>query len=161
MTAARFGRIAALVIIALCMSWSAHADGHAARAAGAVTWYVQADANPAEADGRSWQTTFPFLQDALMLAGVGDEVRVARGMYRPGDFSLRNRPSLGRDYHLKSQAGRWDEQRAAWVRDMVTSPCIDAGNPRSPIMYEPFPHGGVVNMGAYGGTSEASCTSMG
>jgi hypothetical protein len=38
----------------------------------------------------------------------------------------------------------------------VTSPCIDAGDPNSPIMYEPFPNGGVVNMGAYGGTTQAS-----
>jgi hypothetical protein len=26
----------------------------------------------------------------------------------------------------------------------------------SPIGYEPFPNGGRINMGAYGGTSEAS-----
>jgi hypothetical protein len=40
--------------------------------------------------------------------------------------------------------------------DEVTSPCIDAGNPKSPIGYEPFPNGGIINMGAYGGTAEAS-----
>jgi predicted outer membrane repeat protein len=60
------------------------------------------------------------------------------------------------DYHLKSQAGRWDAAANAWVQDTVTSPCIDAGDPASAIMYEPFPNGGVVNMGAYGGTDEAS-----
>ena len=42
------------------------------------------------------------------------------------------------------------------IQDEVTSPCIDAGNPLSPISLEPFPSGGVVNMGAYGGTLEAS-----
>jgi len=36
------------------------------------------------------------------------------------------------------------------------SPCIDAGDPMSPIGLEPFPNGGRVNMGAYGGTAEAS-----
>jgi len=60
------------------------------------------------------------------------------------------------DYHLKSQAGRWDPNSDSWVRDDVTSPCIDAGDPNSPIGDEPFPNGGVVNMGAYGGTTEAS-----
>jgi len=60
------------------------------------------------------------------------------------------------DYHLKSQAGRWDPNSQAWVIDDVTSPCIDAGDPMSPIGIEPFPNGGRVNMGAYGGTSEAS-----
>ena len=60
------------------------------------------------------------------------------------------------DYHLKSQAGRFDPNMQSWVQDEVTSPCIDAGDPNSPVGYEPFPNGGYVNMGAYGGTSEAS-----
>jgi hypothetical protein len=60
------------------------------------------------------------------------------------------------DYHLKSQAGRWDAISESWVEDDNTSPCIDAGEPTSPIGYEPFPNGGVINMGAYGGTAEAS-----
>ena len=60
------------------------------------------------------------------------------------------------DYHLKSQAGRWDPNTQSWVQDDVTSPCIDAGDPNSPIVNEPFPNGGYINMGAYGGTSEAS-----
>lgn len=60
------------------------------------------------------------------------------------------------DYHLKSEAGRWDANEGQWTRDDVTSPCIDAGNPMSPIGLEPFPNGGIVNMGAYGGTAEAS-----
>jgi hypothetical protein len=60
------------------------------------------------------------------------------------------------DYHLKSQAGRWDPVNKHWVVDDVTSPCIDAGDPNNPIGLEPFPNGGRVNMGAYGGTAEAS-----
>jgi hypothetical protein len=60
------------------------------------------------------------------------------------------------DYHLKSQAGRYDAAAGQWVYDDVTSPCIDGGDPVSPIGAEPFSSGGVVNMGAYGGTVEAS-----
>jgi hypothetical protein len=60
------------------------------------------------------------------------------------------------DYHLKSQAGRWDAATDNWVTDDITSPCIDAGDPNSPIGYEPFPNGGRINMGTYGGTAEAS-----
>ena len=73
------------------------------------------------------------------------------------------------DYHLKSQASRWQPadtsqfstlnsqlSQGSWVQDTVTSPCIDAGDPMSPIGYEPFPNGGRINMGAYGGTAEAS-----
>lgn len=64
-------------------------------------------------------------------------------------------PNSG-DYHLKSQAGRWDPNSQSWVQDEVTSLCIDAGAPKSPIGYEPFPNGGIINMGACGGTAEAS-----
>jgi L-ascorbate metabolism protein UlaG (beta-lactamase superfamily) len=60
------------------------------------------------------------------------------------------------DYHLKSQAGRWDQVSESWVIDDVTSPCIDAGDPNSPVGDEPEPNGGRINMGAYGGTAEAS-----
>jgi hypothetical protein len=60
------------------------------------------------------------------------------------------------DYHLKSQAGRWDANEGRWTNDDVTSLCIDAGDLMSPIGLEPFPNGGVINMGAYGGTNEAS-----
>jgi len=57
---------------------------------------------------------------------------------------------------LKSQAGRWDPNSQTLVRDDVTSPCIDAGDELDPIGQEPFPNGGIINMGAYGGTAEAS-----
>jgi len=60
------------------------------------------------------------------------------------------------DYHFKSQAGRWKPATQAWITDDVTSPCIDAGDPMSPIGREPFPNGGIINMGAYGSTAEAS-----
>ncbi len=60
------------------------------------------------------------------------------------------------DYHLKSQAGRWDPNSESWVIDDVTSPCIDAGDPNSSVGDEPQPNGGRINMGAYGGTVEAS-----
>ena len=60
------------------------------------------------------------------------------------------------DYHLKSEAGRWDTLSESWVTDNLTSPCIDAGDPNSPVAFEPEPNGGRINMGAYGGTAEAS-----
>jgi len=59
------------------------------------------------------------------------------------------------DYHLNSQAGHWNQESQTWVQDNVTSPCIDAGDPNSPIGTEPFPNGGRVNMGAYGGGEKA------
>jgi hypothetical protein len=59
------------------------------------------------------------------------------------------------DYHLKSKAGRWDPAAGAWLRDETSSPCIDAGDPRSWVGREPFPNGGIINMGVYGGTAQA------
>jgi hypothetical protein len=63
------------------------------------------------------------------------------------------------DYHPQSQAGRWDGNLGRWVQDGVTSPCIDAGDPTSPALNEPLPNGSTINMGAYGGTAEASKSS--
>ncbi len=80
----------------------------------------------------------------------------------PGYWDPNNTPDMpgddfwvDGDYHLKSQAGRWDRESQSWVKDDVTSPCIDAGDPTSPVGVEPFPNGGRINMGAYGGTAEA------
>jgi hypothetical protein len=60
------------------------------------------------------------------------------------------------DYHLKSQAGRWDPVGKTWVADTVTSPCIDAGDPGSDFADEPASNGQRINLGADGGTEEAS-----
>jgi len=73
------------------------------------------------------------------------------------------------DYHLKSEGWRWNENvggGSSWTWDAVTSRCIDAGNPGSPLDSElltiprdPDNVYGInvrINMGAYGGTAEAS-----
>lgn len=60
------------------------------------------------------------------------------------------------DYHLKSGAGRWDANSESWVQDDVNSPCIDAGDTNSDWTAELWPHGKRINMGAYGGTPQAS-----
>jgi predicted outer membrane repeat protein len=70
------------------------------------------------------------------------------------------------DYHLKSEGWRWDSARQRWDWDDVTSRCIDAGNPGSPLGDEllsiPDDPDNVwgenlrIDMGAFGGTAEAS-----
>jgi internalin A len=60
------------------------------------------------------------------------------------------------DYHLASQAGRWEPEKKTWVTDDATSVCIDTGDPTSPAGDEPSSNGSVLNMGAYGGTAQAS-----
>ena len=95
------------------------------------------------------------------------------GFVSPGYWDLNGTPSrtdddtwLEGDYHLKSQGWRWDRQVEAWVSDHLTSRCIDAGSPASAMGAEPISiaedpdnmHGWNMrlNMGAYGGTAEAS-----
>lgn len=63
------------------------------------------------------------------------------------------------DFHLKSAAGRWNG--ATWVKDTVTSPCIDAGETSAAYANEPTPNGNRANMGAYGNTAEASKSTSG
>jgi hypothetical protein len=72
------------------------------------------------------------------------------------------------DYHLKSVGWRWNTITRSWDFDRrATSRCIDAGNPGSPLRNELLPDdidpslpdiamNIRVNMGAYGGTSQAS-----
>jgi len=60
------------------------------------------------------------------------------------------------DYHLRSERGRYWPEYDIWVLDKVTSPCIDGGDPDADTLNEPIPHGGRINIGAYGGTMEAS-----
>ena len=72
-----------------------------------------------------------------------------------GSFSPEADPDTW-DFHLQSEFGRWDINSQQWATDLVTSPCIDAGDPNSDYAKEPWPHGGRINMGAYGGTRQGS-----
>jgi parallel beta-helix repeat protein len=60
------------------------------------------------------------------------------------------------DLHLQSTSGRWNPGSSEWVIDANSSPCIDAGDPNSAWMAEPWPNGKRINIGAYGGTPQAS-----
>jgi predicted outer membrane repeat protein len=62
----------------------------------------------------------------------------------------------GGDYHLQSSAGRWDANAGIWITDDNNSPCIDTGDPNSDWADELWPHGKRINMGAFGGTPQAS-----
>jgi len=92
-------------------------------------------------------------------AGVHGDIRCGSGIFfHQGNIDADPcfaDPCNG-DYHLKSQGGRYDPTEGLWVMDEVTSLCIDAGDPMTPIGLEPFPNGGRINIGAYGGTSKAS-----
>ncbi|MHC4582300.1 MAG: LamG domain-containing protein, partial [Planctomycetota bacterium] len=93
--------------------------------------------------------TYPLFAEPGYCADVNDPNIVVE----PDDP---NAMWIDGDYHLKSEVGRWDAHNERWIMDDVTSPCIDRGDPHSPVGGEPDPNGGRINMGAYGGTLEAS-----
>ena len=109
--------------------------------------------------------------------GVGN-IDIDPGFVKPGYWADPNNPKLilepndanavwvNGDYHLQSEGWRWDINRHRWTYDDVTSRCIDAGNPGSPLGDEPLSvpddpdnewgQNLRIDMGAYGGTAEAS-----
>jgi hypothetical protein len=92
-------------------------------------------------------------RDGVSVSGSHSTLTWGRGNINVDPrFAAPNRD----DYHLKSQAGRWNPSGQGWLQDKLTSPCIDTGDMNSAIGFEPFPNGGIINMGAYGGTDEAS-----
>lgn len=87
----------------------------------------------------------------------------SQGCGNIGDSPLFADPGRG-DFHLRSQRGFTlvlesnfgPPAKELWVLDEQTSPCIDAGYPGIDCGTEPIPNGRRINMGAYGGTSQAS-----
>jgi Disaggregatase related len=103
------------------------------------------------------------LSGGVSVSAGGGNIDAAPCFVEPGFRNLNGTPEdvnddfwVRGDYHLRSQAGRWDRASQNWVRDVLTSPCIDAGDPDSDWTAEAAPNGGRINMGAYGGTPQAS-----
>lgn len=62
------------------------------------------------------------------------------------------------DFHLESRRGSY--HNGAWTADAATSPAVDQGRPDTGCQAEPLQNGGRVNLGAYGGTGQASRSIM-
>lgn len=62
----------------------------------------------------------------------------------------------GEDWHLASRGGSYHE--GGWTADAENSSGLDTGDPADEVSEEPMPNGGQVNLGAYGGTEQASRT---
>ena len=116
-----------------------------------ILWGNSDDSGMGQSGQISFQDGTPIINYCLLQGWTG-ELNGTGNMDADPCFAA---PDNG-DYHLKSQAGRWEASEGRWTKDEMTSPCIDAGDPDSPIGLEPFPNGGRINIGAYGGTVEAS-----
>lgn len=112
------------------------------------------------------------LENSILWNNGGGEIEIADGgnltvRYSDVQGAQQGQGNISQDprfvggsgadaYALRSTAGHWDG--AAWVMDGESSPCIDVGDPQSPVGDEPDPNGARINMGAFGGTAKASKT---
>jgi len=109
------------------------------------------------------------------LAGIAGDGQVNWGpgnidtdpcFVRLGYWIIDDATLIEGDYHLRSEGWRWNTEGKSWTYDYITSRCIDAGNPgsllRGELMSVPRDPNNVwgvnlrINMGAYGGTGQAS-----
>ena len=71
-------------------------------------YYVDADARGSVHDGRSWETAMLTLQDALAVAGSGDEILIAAGVYKPDQGGQVSRGDRKASFDLlKPGVGLW------------------------------------------------------
>ncbi|MDT8300551.1 MAG: right-handed parallel beta-helix repeat-containing protein [Sedimentisphaerales bacterium] len=115
------------------------------------------DSSNTDAEDRGSHITINYSDIEGGQNGVSISGSYSTLTWGPGNISaepLFAAPAAG-DFHLKSEAGRWDLNSTSWVKDDITSPCIDAGDPNSEWTSEIWPHGERINMGAYGGTKKA------
>jgi parallel beta-helix repeat protein len=115
------------------------------------------DSSNTDAEDRGSHITFEYCDIEGGQDGVSISGRLSTLTWGEGNISadpLFVNPAAG-DFHLKSEAGHWDPNSESWIKDDITSPCIDAGDPNSDWSSEIWPHGERINMGAYGGTQEA------
>jgi len=124
-------------------------------------------------DVRPDQSAF-YIEGGCVLNLAEGNIEEDPCFVEPGYWNLNGTPEnanddfwVDGDYHLKSEGWRWDEgYNPPWRYDDVTGRCIDSGNPGSPLGDEPvtlavdplnqFGRNLRINMGAYGGTDEAS-----
>lgn len=106
----------------------------------------------------------PDISNTILWNNTGDDLFGCRAWHsyveRADEGNIPDDPLFvdpdNGDYHLRSERGRYWPEYDIWVLDKVTSPCVDAGDPKSETLNEPILHGGRINLGAYGGTAEAS-----
>jgi len=106
----------------------------------------------------------PIISNTILWNNTDGDLFGCRASYscveRGGEGNITDDPLFvdpdNDDYHIRSERGRYWPEHDIWVLDKVTSPCVDGSGPVADTLNEPMPHGGRINIGAYGGTAEAS-----
>jgi len=127
-----------------CFADTNQYDYHLQSAAGRWEWSKYIGLDPT-GDG------FIDLSDFAALAGSWQK----QGSFLPADLDNSGLVDLV-DLRLLLDNYLANYSLGEWVFDDVTSPCIDAGDPASDWSEELSPNGSRINMGAYGGTPQAS-----
>ena len=101
--------------------------------------------------------------EKLNLAGSPDrynDIPIWSGATSADSHSMTLNPGFANeisgDFHEKSTKGRFTG--TAWTNDTELSPLVDAGPQSWASTNEPQPNGGIINIGAYGNTRQASMT---
>ena len=82
-TRGKLGIVATVCVLVACLAGSATAK----------IIYVDDDAM-AGGNGSSWTRAYQYLQDALTMAGPGDEIHVGQGIYCPDRAVVLKPPAL-------------------------------------------------------------------
>jgi hypothetical protein len=129
-------------------------DGDGITVTNSILYGNGASAGNTQIKGNNVKVSYCDVQGGF--AGQGnldvDPAFVAAGTWADPDTYL-----LG-DFHLRSKAGHWDSRTSSWVLDDVTSLCIDAGDPGSPLGYEALGRWGTVVATRRGGDRGQSTT---
>lgn len=95
------------------------------------TWYVNAKAPASTADGTSWSTAIPYLQDALEAALPGDIIWIAAGVYKPTTNNDRTASFRLKD-GIKLYGGFAGTETQLQQRDWQANPTILSGDIGTP-----------------------------
>jgi beta propeller repeat protein len=143
-------------------------DVYSAQITNSIIYFNHGDAANLKIENAKSPVTYSDIQGGR--AGTGnidhDPLFVTRGLW---SGPAQRADSIWRtgDYHLQSEGWTWSARERDWTWFDVTSPCIDLGDPNVPLGAEPVSEQGSplaeraganprINMGAYGGTPEAS-----
>ncbi|MBN2211414.1 MAG: chitobiase/beta-hexosaminidase C-terminal domain-containing protein, partial [Sedimentisphaerales bacterium] len=131
-------------------SWNSIFWGNTATSSGATLYLTSASTAQFEyCDVEGGESGF-------YLNGTGNSYSLPTGCYAADPCFV---DVADGDYHLQSQLGHWDELGEIWVSDGQTSGAIDTAHPSEGIGAEVADPSNVrKNLGAYGGTVQASRT---